>query len=290
MDSRKEVITINNDINNQASDSGDTEQPIADSTGTPVQATPQTATSEQGTGAEDSFFDPNQVPEELKPVYKGMQAAYTKKTQEIAQARKETEALKAKADSFSKYEPYLPIVEEMLAAKTKSSGASTPEMLQLETELRGKGYGDDAIELMKMGAGFVLNQFNSNLSQRDAQAKLEIGISEAESLDPRLNDKSLQYTLDGGQTMTFGDIVGKIVQADQSWVKDPVTATRTAIKTVDALIGQAKTQGKQELSDSASSKARAFPTVSSSTQGATDSTKVGMTIPEAAALARKQIG
>lgn len=46
-----------------------------------------------GTGTtDDSFFDPTQVPDELKPAYKQMQAAFTKKTQAIKDQAKKIEA------------------------------------------------------------------------------------------------------------------------------------------------------------------------------------------------------
>jgi hypothetical protein len=44
---------------------------------------------------QDHFFDPSKVPEELKPIYKAMQAAYTKKTQALAEQRKKIEAYDA---------------------------------------------------------------------------------------------------------------------------------------------------------------------------------------------------
>jgi hypothetical protein len=43
----------------------------------------------------DSFFDPSKLPDELKGVYKQMQAAYTKKTQTLAQQRQKVEAYDA---------------------------------------------------------------------------------------------------------------------------------------------------------------------------------------------------
>lgn len=42
--------------------------------------------------AEDTFFDPSKLPEELKATYKQMQAAYTKKTQALAAQRPKIEA------------------------------------------------------------------------------------------------------------------------------------------------------------------------------------------------------
>jgi hypothetical protein len=59
------------------------------------------ATGEAGPGApepEATFFDPAELPDELKPAYKQMQKAFTKKTQEIAKHKQKVEAF----DAFSK--------------------------------------------------------------------------------------------------------------------------------------------------------------------------------------------
>lgn len=43
----------------------------------------------------EGSFDPNSLPDDLRPVYRQMQAAYTQKTQSLAQQRKEAEAAMA---------------------------------------------------------------------------------------------------------------------------------------------------------------------------------------------------
>ena len=52
----------------------------------------QTTGNGPDTTAEDSFFDPKAVPEQLMPAYKQLQAAYTKKTQSIAAHRQKIQA------------------------------------------------------------------------------------------------------------------------------------------------------------------------------------------------------
>ena len=64
----------------------------ASATATQGQATSQdgTSQSDKATTApaqEDTFFDPKEVPDELKPAYKQMQAAFTKKMQVISKDR-----------------------------------------------------------------------------------------------------------------------------------------------------------------------------------------------------------
>lgn len=219
------------------------------------------------TPSEDSFFDPNTVPDELKPAYKQMQAAFTKKTQEIAEARKEAEAIRQKAEAYDKYQQHIPIVEQMLAQQRESQ--ESPEMQALEQQYRAAGYDEESIKFMKMGIGFALNHVNQNLTGQREVDRISSQINEAAKVDPRLTDTSLVYQTADGQQESFGQIVEELVAADPKWKSDPVAATKRAIAKVDALIGKAKTDGKQELSDSAKSKARQFPTNQSSPQSAT---------------------
>lgn len=215
-----------------------------------------------------------------------MQAAFTKKTQEIAQAKKEAESLRGKAEAYGKYESYIPIIEEMMTAP---KAASNPQMAELEAQLKTAGYSDEAIEMMKMGAGFVLNTINQEKSSEREQQALSQKIEEAGRLDPRLSDTSLVYqTADGGQA-SFGEIVEQLVSANPTWRSDPIAATRKAIATLDALTSKAKTEGKQELSASAQEKASKFPNVSSSPQSAA-SNAAPASMQEAAAQAKKQLG
>lgn len=65
---------------------------------TPVegqQATPQGNETPEAATAPDSFtnLDPNTLPPEVQPYYKSMQADFTRKTQEIAEQRKQFESL-----------------------------------------------------------------------------------------------------------------------------------------------------------------------------------------------------
>jgi hypothetical protein len=256
--------------------------------------TQEQSTETEGEGEGESFFDPNSVPDELKPAYKQMQAAFTKKTQEIAQAKKEAEALKQQAGKYQEYERYAPIIEEMLSGNKQVS--TTPELAALEQDLRSKGYSDEAIDMMKVGVGFTLNHFNQTKAQevQEAQQRAEItridsGITEASKLDSRLTDSSLVYEVGDGEKATFGQIVEQLVAADPSWQKDPKTATLRAIKKVDALVSNAKTEGKKELSASASVKARKFPKVNSSPQGS-GNTDREMTVQEAYKEAKSELG
>lgn len=49
-------------------------------------------TTKTDPGTEDTFFDPNDVPDELKPAYKNMQKAFSKKMQHISSNRQKIDA------------------------------------------------------------------------------------------------------------------------------------------------------------------------------------------------------
>lgn len=285
---------MNEETTIQGSDSQETTTPAETISNSEVQAEREQSqeqtetTTEAGQSESESFFDPKTVPAELLPAYKQMQAAFTKKTQEIATFKKEFETLKTKAESYAKYEQYAPILEEMLSSADANTTKNTPEMAALEKELRDRGYSDEAIEMMKLGAQFTLNQFNQKQQTEKEQIALNAGINESEKVDSRLNDESLVYETSSGK-MTFGDIVAQMVQSDPNWTKDPVAATKKAIQVVDALIGKAKTEGKEELSASARSKANKFPNTNSSPQKAV-STGQPLTMKEAAEQAKRELG
>ena len=230
------------------------------------------------------------MPEELKPAYKQMQAAFTKKTQEIANERKQAQDFKAKAEGYAKYERYIPLIDEMMA-KQQTQGES-PEMQALTQRLKGAGYSEEAVEMMKVGAQFTLDQFGKFNQTQEAQKQTEFvtnRIGEAGKLDPRLNDQSLVYQTEDGKKVTYGQVVEELVAADPDWVKDPVIATQKAIKKVDALIGKAKLDGKQELSAKAKGQAARFPQVKSSPQGAAGNNQP-KTIQEAYKQAKEELG
>lgn len=235
----------------------------------------------QGQSEEESFFDPKSVPDELKPAYKQMQAAFTKKTQEIAKAKAESEALMQKAQAYDKFQPFIPMVEGMMNNRGQQQ---SPEMAALEQRLRAQGYDDQSIQFMKQGVSYALDIFNQNRSTE----RIVDGIEKAGQVDKRLNDPTLTYQV-GDRKVTYGQIVEQYVASDPNWQRDPVGATKRAIALVDTLINQGKTEGKKELSASAQSKARKFPLANSSPLNA-DGSSQPLSIREAFKQAQEENG
>lgn len=261
-------------------------QPIEDQVTAPETDNAQPEAQETET-TEDSFFDPTSIPDELKPAYKQMQAAFTKKTQEIAQAKKEAEAIRAKAEAYDKVQQHIPIVEEMLASRQQQT--ANPALEQLKQQYRAQGYTEDAIEMITSGLDFALKHINQTQAVERETARVSSQIEEAGKLDPRLNDTSLVYQTADGEKFTYGQMVEDYVAADQKWRQDPVAATKRAMSKVDALIGKAKTDGKEELSQAAKSKAQKFPTTSSSPQSTTSANE-SLSFRDAAKEASKETG
>lgn len=241
---------------------------------------------------EDPFFDPSNLPAELLPAYKSMQADYTKKTQGLSQERKAWEAERAqlmeKARQYDKYAEYAPVLDEMLSRGKQGQQQSNPKLQALEQQLKERGYSDEAIDLMKMGAEFTLNTMYQTRVEEQAMQKLEQGIEQANQLDPRLNDETVAYQVDG-ENVSFGQMVADFVASDPNWKSDPVAATRKAIKKVDALIQAAKSEGKAELSNAAKAKSQKYPGVTTSPQSAIGG-NAPKSIHEAARMAEEELG
>lgn len=266
----------------------ESEEPVEDSDS----GQSEDVSDEMGTSSdEETFFDPKDLPDELQSAYKNMQAAFTKKTQALADERKTSEQemaeLRQKAEQYSKYERYAPILDEMLSGQKKQP-QQNQQIAVLENQLREQGYSDEAIALAKIGAEFTLGVTSQQLQQTKAAEQFDRAIAQAESLDARLNDASLVYDI-GGETVTFGDLVSSFVAATPGWQNDPVKATKKAIEKMDGLIESAKSEGKKELSLKAKSKSDKFPNIKSSPQSAQPKA-APKDLFEAAKLAEEELG
>lgn len=276
-------------------ESGATAEPTTQAAVPAEPATAPQQTDSQGQ-SEESFttFDPNSLDPSLTPAYKQMQGDYTRKTQALSQKEKELQAQAQKYAEYAKYEQYVPILEEM--SKAQQTAPVTPEMAALEQELRGRGFSDEAIEMMKVGAEFTLRQFNQTLTAKDQQQQQEqqaktwqSSVEQAQALDPRLIDSTLTYQTEDGTSRSFGQIVEGIVMATPNYQKNLIGATKEAIAVVDAMLGQAKTQGKEELSASAQAKAKRFPANQPSNAKAVDESQP-TSMQDAGKQAKQELG
>jgi hypothetical protein len=213
---------------------------------------------------EESFaqgFDPNSLPDELKVAYKQMQADYTRKTTEIAQARKEVQQYKPVID----YIAANPTLVQRLIAETQS-----PQQQVADKPQEAEPYPDDieafAKRVREEAKKEALEEFNKFYSedrqrqlaeqqQREAQQRYERDVAEASKIDPRFDTDEV-----------FSEEVAIRVASDmdyRSGSKTLIQATKDAIARYDGFITSRLDQEKKKFSELAKTKRKPQPTASS---------------------------
>lgn len=208
------------------SDSPPSEQPTSDTPSADPQAVAPTEVDPLSV-LETLQLDET-VKESLKKGYL-RQSDYTKKTQEIADIRKQAE----------QYAQMQPIIEKVFndPALYRAVLGITPNQEAPEAEIP-----DDP----KAYAEWVINQsvekmraeFEAKDMQRQIEAKFDADVSAAEKLDPRLQDSE------------FGQIVAGLVSQNAEFVQGRVSAvdaTKQAIEFFDAIVKKREQQAKNDL-------------------------------------------
>ncbi len=182
--------------------------------------------------------DPNNLSEELKPIYKQMQADYTRKTQEIAKLREE----------YEKVQRYIPLLNQVL---------SKPELLNQALGTPSQGQEQEQEEIPtdpKEFADWVSNKtaekIRAEIAEREKiraeQEALQREYQEAEKLDPRLSEDP-----------KFQDIIVGMVAQDPDFISrkiNAVEATRRAIETYDAYMEEVIKSHYEKQKDKVSGK------------------------------------
>jgi hypothetical protein len=169
-------------------------------------------------------FDPNKLPEELKPIYKSMQADYTRKTQELARMRRE-------------YEQYKQIFQKLAENPEFFNRVFGVQQTQQEEQIP-----DDPQEF----ARYLEERATQRaVEQIKRELMIENDIQQASSLDERLNDEA------------FAKMVFGLVAEDpgvKAGTKSFTEATREAIQKVDQYLESIKNQAKNEIMKKATEK------------------------------------
>ncbi|MEM3335463.1 MAG: hypothetical protein QXY47_05475 [Thermoplasmata archaeon] len=209
---------------------------------------------------EESFsqsFDPNKLPEELKPIYKSMQADYTRKTQELARMRRE-------------YEQYRPIFQKL---------AENPELFNQVFGIQQTKQEEEIPDDPKEFARYLEERATQRaIEQMKRELIIENDIQQASSLDERLNDEA------------FAKMVFGLVAEDpevKTGTKSFTQATREAIQRIDQYLENIKSQAKNEIMKKATEKS--FVTNKRSTGTASSSQKIS-SIRDAAKAAEEELG
>lgn len=203
-------------------------------------------------------FDPTKLSPELQQAYKQMQGDYTVKTQELANARKFHE-------SYGKYEQLLGYIAknpQFLEAYMQGGVPQEEEAVEEDME-----FSDDPVEfasqIEERAYKRAMNEFMGFMEQQRQEQEyneaLNEDISQAESLDPRLDDNDPAFDAD------FSNMVADRVLADEgvsNGTKSFTQATLEAIAWADSYTARRLEAEKQKLSEMARMKRN--PTASSS--------------------------
>lgn len=198
-------------------------------------------------GAVTSFPAFKKLPKDQQELVKKgflLQGDYTKKTQEIANIRKQAEA-------YQKARPILDRVfaDEDLLQSILSPGGQ-PDKTGTDKKPNAIEYSDDpkeyADQIVEQTMGKTKELLDQQDSRRNELEAHKADLSLAEKVDERLNsDKS------------FSSLVAGVVNNNplyQTQRMSAVEATKEAIKQVDNYLKSAVTKGKQDLIDKAKGK------------------------------------
>lgn len=226
--------------------------------GQAVETTDATAPPEQRTSdAEDSFFDPSELPPELLPAYKSMQAAWTKKTQGLAADRRK----------IQEYDEFMRDPQGNLQRLMQRFGYSQP---QQQEEFNPQSW-DDVISQAKQ-------QAIAEFQQLMAPVMNEIRGWKRNQLESQFDDAFPQWR-------QYEDEMSQMIQRHPSLVQDPDALLRAAIPR-EVFESQATQRALKKLRDKTeASKVSA----GSRTVRNPDSAPGKMSFGDAVAFAKKQL-
>lgn len=213
---------------NSFEEGGDTDQSKAD--------------TDQGTSSQsdDSFatnFDPKNLPDELKPVYKQMQGDYTRKTQDIASQRKQ----------YERVQQYMPLLNRVLsnqdllnmALGRNQQGETGNQNAQNQ---QSEDIPDDPKKYAEWVKGQTLDEVQKQFAQqeriRQQREARQRDFQEAEKVDPRLN-----------QDNEFQNIILGLVTSNPQFQQgqlSAVDATKQAVAFYDNYVDKLVKQKEQE--------------------------------------------
>ena len=214
--------TTTDDKTSEVTSSKETQQ-------TEGQAESQETQPETSKTTEESFaksFDPLKLSGELQPVYKSMQADYTRKTSELANLRKQTEDLLRFKPVLDKLVMNPELFNQVMGIETKSPSSQEPEIP------------DDPKEF----ADYLENKAVERMKREMA---VDADIQTASQCDERLNDEN------------FAKMVFGLVQDDagvKNGTKSFTQATKEAIVAFDKYMAGVQSQAREQLVNQAKGK------------------------------------
>lgn len=145
-----------------------------------TQEAPESADKPEAGQEEESFYDlsPNELPEELQPTYKSMQAAFTRKNQELARMRKEAEQAMAFYDAALDPEREAEVLAA-LGYELTDDEADDPEGLE--------GYADGYADYVDPELQDVRAELDDLRNQWATQSENDYLVHEIAGIENRIN-------------------------------------------------------------------------------------------------------
>jgi len=174
-------------------------------------------------------FSPDKLPDDLKPVYKQMQADYTRKTQELAEMRRTFD------ERMRQVEDYL--------ANMQGEPQEPEQVSEEEYPQDPKEYADWVAQKAIAQMTQILQAKEQEEALRREEEAFEKEVAEAQKLDERLEKDEV-----------FAGAIAGIVAADVDYSegrKSLVDATRDAIKLYEEQVRANIEKAKAELSQKA---------------------------------------
>lgn len=216
----------------------------------------------------DAFFDPSKLPEELKGPYKQMQAAYTRKSQELAKQRQKVEAY----DAFSRD----PIGSMQQLAAQYGMSLTRAEAKQMVQQQQGNGgteewqpktWDEVLAKAEERAEARILEKF-APLMQNVQRMQASSIEQQLDSIDPnwRIYEDDMRQTMHEHPSLIKD--IGKLYRLS---VPEEVYTSRA----VQAAIRKMESKGKQATVGSKSETPRSMPATRkvSSFQEAVDEAK-----------------
>lgn len=181
---------------------------------------------QEETQTEDGFatsFDPNNLPNELKPVYKQMQADYTRKTQEIAKLRGDYDKVMRYVPLLNKVLANQDLVQQVLGIKPQTDPKDPVEEIPTDPKAYAEWIKENTLKAWR-------SEQETREKIRGEQEALMKDYQEAEKVDPRLNTD-----------LTFQNVIVGLVAINPDFKSGKINATqatRDAIKLYDSKMNE----------------------------------------------------
>jgi len=232
---------------------------IEGSTQTDKSTPPPESGPEKSEPAEVSFFDPKDLPEEVVPYYKQLQAAYTKKTQTLAKQREKVEAY----DAFMT-DPVTSLKRAAEQYGMRLVGNAEPNA-PTNAPTSGEGFGQDWQpqtwdEVFKAFAPRIISEINNTLQTTFKPVMDNLKTLTTTNVGRQLSEIDSNWKFYEDEMTeslkahpTLANDVAKLYRISVPEEVLNARATQAALKNFEGKAASAKIQGKSSIRSATSS-------------------------------------